>query len=70
LRSKQQTLLRLQQNLQHLNPKAVLTRGYALVQTKSGGVISAASQLKSGDEVTLTLGIGSADATVNAIRNE
>lgn len=70
LRSKQQTLLHLQQNLQHLNPKAVLTRGYALVQTKSGGVISAASQLKSGDEVTLTLGIGSADATVNAIRNE
>ncbi|MEK9940273.1 MAG: exodeoxyribonuclease VII large subunit, partial [Methylotenera sp.] len=28
---KQQHLLRLSQNLQHLNPQAVLTRGYAFV---------------------------------------
>lgn len=70
LRSKQETLLRLQQNLQHLNPKAVLTRGYALVQTKSGTIVSASSQLTSGDEVTLTLGSGAADATIRTIMNE
>jgi exodeoxyribonuclease VII large subunit len=70
LQGKQQTLLRLQQNLQHLNPKAVLTRGYALVQTQSGAIISNCSQLKSGDEVMLTLGVGSADATISTIRNE
>ncbi len=70
LRGKQQGLLRLQQNLQHLNPKAVLTRGYALVQTKSGAIVSTSSQLKNGDEVVLTLGAGSADATIQTIRNE
>ncbi len=70
LRGKQQTLLRLQQNLQHLNPKAVLTRGYALVQTKTGAIVSSSSQLKSGDEVMLTLGVGSAEATIQTIRNE
>ncbi|MDP2153080.1 MAG: exodeoxyribonuclease VII large subunit [Methylotenera sp.] len=70
LRSKQQTLLRLQQNLQHLNPKAVLTRGYALVQTQSGAIVSNSSQLKSGEEVMLTLGVGSADATIKTIRND
>ncbi|WP_036299934.1 exodeoxyribonuclease VII large subunit [Methylotenera sp. L2L1] len=70
LRGKQQSLLRLQQNLQHLNPKAVLTRGYALVQTKAGAIVSASSQLKSGDEVMLTLGVGSADATIKTISNE
>jgi len=70
LRGKQQTLLRLQQNLQHLNPKAVLTRGYALVQTKAGAIVSSSSQLKSGDEVMLTLGVGSAEATIQTIRKE
>jgi exodeoxyribonuclease VII large subunit len=70
LRGKQQTLLRLQQNLQHLNPKAVLTRGYALVQTQSGAIVSNSSQLNSGGEVMLTLGVGSADATIKAIRNQ
>jgi exodeoxyribonuclease VII large subunit len=70
LRGKQQSLLRLQQNLQHLNPKAVLTRGYALVQTQSGAIISNSSQLNSGDEVMLTLGVGSADATIKTISNQ
>jgi exodeoxyribonuclease VII large subunit len=58
-------LLRLSQNLQHLNPQAVLTRGYAFVQNKSGTIINASQQLQSGDEVTMTFGIGSADATIN-----
>jgi exodeoxyribonuclease VII large subunit len=70
LHGKQQSLLRLQQNLQHLNPKAVLTRGYALVQTQSGVIVSNSSQLKSGEEVMLTLGVGTADATIKTIKNE
>jgi exodeoxyribonuclease VII large subunit len=48
----------------------VLTRGYALVQTKSGTIVSNRSQLKSGDEVMLTLGVGTADATIKTIKNE
>ena len=65
LKLRQNTLLRLSQNLQHLNPQAVLTRGYAFVQNKAGTIISASQQLQSGDEVTMTFGVGSADATIN-----
>lgn len=65
LQTKQHNLFRLSQNLQHLNPQAVLTRGYAFVQNKLGEIISSSQQLKSGDEVTLTFGIGSAEANIN-----
>ncbi len=64
LQTKQYNLLRLSQNLQHLNPQAVLTRGYAFVQNKFGSIISTSEQLQSGDEVTLTFGIGSAEAKI------
>lgn len=67
LRTKQQGLLRLGQNLQHLNPQAVLTRGYAFVQNADGAIISNSDQLKSGDDVSLTFGTGSAEATINKI---
>lgn len=65
LKTKQQNLLRLGQNLQHLNPQAVLTRGYAFVQDSSGTIISSSSQLKSNDEVKLTFGAGTADAVIS-----
>lgn len=62
---KQQHLLRLSQNLQHLNPQAVLTRGYALVQDRHGNIINNSAQLQNGDTVKLTLGSGAADATIS-----
>jgi exodeoxyribonuclease VII large subunit len=65
LRNKQQNLLRLSQNLSHLNPQAVLSRGYAFVQDKLGNIINTSEQLTAGDEVSLSFGIGSADATIN-----
>ncbi|OIR00093.1 exodeoxyribonuclease 7 large subunit [mine drainage metagenome] len=65
LHFKQQNLLRLSQNLHHLNPQAVLTRGYAFVQDQSGSIINSSLQLQRGDAVTLTFGVGSADATIN-----
>lgn len=65
LSEKQQNLLRLEQNLQHLNPQAVLTRGYAFVQDVHGSIINSSAQLKSGDEVKLTLSHGSADAIIS-----
>ncbi|PKO46088.1 MAG: exodeoxyribonuclease VII large subunit [Betaproteobacteria bacterium HGW-Betaproteobacteria-22] len=68
LNIKQQHILRISQNLAHLNPKSVLTRGYALVQNKSGAIVSASSQLKNGDEVTLTLGTGAAEAIIQNIK--
>lgn len=69
LQTKQHNLIRLSQNLTHLNPQAVLTRGYAFVQNKMGSIIASSQQLQSGDEVTLTFGVGSAEATVNKIRS-
>ena len=65
LQTKQQDLLRLSQNLVHLNPQAVLTRGYAFVQNASGMIINSSQQLQGGDEVKLTFGTGSAKATIH-----
>lgn len=65
LQTKQLGLLRLQQNLTHLNPQAVLTRGYAFVQDKLGIIVSSSQQLHPGEEVKLTFGNGSAEATIN-----
>jgi exodeoxyribonuclease VII large subunit len=70
LQTRQHNLLRLSQNLQHLNPQAVLTRGYAFVQNRAGAIIASSQQLQAGDEVTLTFGNGSADATINKTRGE
>ncbi|MEY3861863.1 MAG: hypothetical protein RIR60_229 [Pseudomonadota bacterium] len=65
---KKQHVLRLGQNLDHLNPGAVLSRGYAFVQNKDGAIISASNQLQTGEAITLNFGTGSADATVTKIK--
>ncbi len=65
LKNKQQNLLRASQNLTHLNPQAVLTRGYAFIQNKLGTIISSSQQLRQGDDVMLTFGAGSAEATID-----
>jgi exodeoxyribonuclease VII large subunit len=65
---KKQHVLRLGQNLDHLNPSAVLSRGYAFVQNKDGAIISASNQLQSGEAITLNFGTGSADATVTKVK--
>ncbi len=65
LHNKQNSLQQLNQNLQHLNPNAVLTRGYAFAENKQGQIINSANQLSVGDDIKLTFGIGSADVTVN-----
>ncbi len=65
LQSKQHNVLRLSQNLAHLNPQAVLTRGYAFVQNKTGEIIASSQQLHTGEQVRLTFGLGVAEATIN-----
>jgi len=64
----QHQLLRLQQNLQHLNPQAVLTRGYAYVQNQAGHVIANVQQLNTGETVKLTFADGQADATIVEVK--
>jgi exodeoxyribonuclease VII large subunit len=64
LQTKQHNLLRLSQNLHHLNPNAVLTRGYAFVQNQAGHIISNSNQLQKGEAVKLTFDVGTADAVI------
>ncbi len=54
----------LAQNLAHLNPRAVLDRGYALVETAGGAIVHDAAEVAAGDEVALTFARGSAGATI------
>lgn len=65
---RQQQLLRLQQNLSHLNPHAVLERGYSLVQTTTGKVVTDSRQLAPDDQVMLTFASGLADARILTTR--
>ncbi|HVE51638.1 MAG TPA: exodeoxyribonuclease VII large subunit [Casimicrobiaceae bacterium] len=68
LASATRRLASLAQSLAHLNPQAVLERGYAIVATPDGEIVVDSATLKAGDEVTLTLARGSADATIRRRR--
>ncbi len=54
----------LAQNLAHLNPEAVLERGYAIVAASDGSIVQDARQVSKGDAVALTFARGGADATI------
>ncbi len=63
-----QRVAALAQNLAHLSPESVLTRGYAIVATADGAIVSDASQVAAGDRVGLTFARGGADATIGKTR--
>ena len=67
LQRQEKNLSQLAQNLHHLNPQAVLSRGYAFAQNKNGEIISSNHQIKPGDDIKLTFDVGSAEATVTKI---
>jgi exodeoxyribonuclease VII large subunit len=50
--------------LGHLSPRAVLGRGYALVQDTKGHVIASAKQAKSGDKLRIEFNDGKTDVVV------
>lgn len=58
------------QSLEHLNPRAVLARGYAIVASAAGDIVVDSAQLGAGDAVNLTLARGHADATIIGTRVE
>jgi exodeoxyribonuclease VII large subunit len=60
-------LQRVQQGLAHLDPEAVLQRGYALALDGRGAVVSDAAQLHIGDVLTLQLARGRAAARVERV---
>ncbi len=57
-------LSRVDAHLKHLDPYAVLDRGYSITQAADGTIVRNAAQLKSGDDVRITLARGWADARV------
>ena len=54
--------------LEHLNPQAVLERGYGIVRDAQGRVVREAVRLSPGDPVSLTLAHGEADARIEGVR--
>ena len=56
-------------NLAHLNPQAVLTRGYAIVAGADGSVVRDVRQVREGDALALTFAHGGATATVTQRRD-
>ena len=70
LQRQQRNLTQLGQNLHHLNPQAVLSRGYAFAQNKQGEIISNSRQIKAGEDISLTFDVGSAEATITQTRHE
>lgn len=63
----EQTVLRQRSLLEALNPEAALKRGYSVIRS-NGVVVRSITQLNPGDDVTLTLHDGSAQATVNKVQ--
>ena len=70
LQRQQRNLTQLGQNLHHLNPQAVLSRGYAFAQNKQGEIISNSRQIKAGEDISLTFDVGSAEATITQTRHD
>jgi exodeoxyribonuclease VII large subunit len=54
----------LARSLAHLNPQGVLQRGYAIVATPQGDIVTDSAQLALGDVVAMTFARGRADARV------
>ena len=56
------------QNVGHLNPQAVLERGYAIVARADGTFVTDAHQVDAGDPVALTFARGGATASIETVR--
>ncbi|HUP94174.1 MAG TPA: exodeoxyribonuclease VII large subunit, partial [Burkholderiales bacterium] len=56
-------------HLKHLNPDLVLERGYSIVMNAAGSVVHDVAQIAPGEEVTISLARGSAQAEVKSTRN-
>lgn len=60
----QTALERMQSHLMHLNPEAVLARGYSITRTTSGEIVRSSKQVKKGAPLEVTLAEGKIDVTV------
>jgi exodeoxyribonuclease VII large subunit len=68
LRAYAHRLDQLQVHLTHLDPRRVLSRGYAIVREKQAGVVFSSAQLTVGMELEITLAQGGVDARVESLK--
>ncbi len=69
VKKKESTLQKYAQALNIVSPLATLARGYAIVQDKNETIIREANKLTTGENVNLTLGKGSAKATITQVNS-
>lgn len=62
-------LLRLEESLRHLDPMAVLGRGYAMVRDAEGRVVQRPGDVQPGAAIEVRLSGGSLEATVDAVHS-
>ncbi len=62
-------LWHLQMQLSHLNPQAVLERGYSITQAKNGAIIRDSKQIHSGDRIQVKFAHGMCEADVSTTRD-
>jgi exodeoxyribonuclease VII large subunit len=60
-------LARMSANLAHLNPQAVLERGYSIVGKQDGRIVRSAEQIAAGEPLRVTFAHGAAQARVEHI---
>ena len=63
-----QRYIALTAKLDAMSPLKVLTRGYAMAQTESGEVVRSVSQVRSGDQISVSFSDGSLRATVTDVK--
>ncbi len=63
---KQQALKSLAAHIEHLNPQAVLTRGYSIVTRDDGVIVRDSAELDVGSHVSVTLARGRAGARIES----
>ena len=60
-------LVKMTASLAHLNPQAVLERGYSIVEKRDGQIVRSAEQVAAGEPLRLTFARGAAQTRVEAI---
>ena len=70
LQEKSAALARLSASLTHLNPNAVLARGYSIVTDSQGRIVRNSNTLEPNSRIAVNLHRGSLDATVTSINKE
>lgn len=70
LNAKSANLARIAASLAHLNPNAVLERGYSIVTDASGGIVRDSRLLEPNDQINVCFHRGRAEATVASVTRE